>query len=290
MVRPGDIEVERVDRFNELHRNQFEQLLASSPDLLSEHKALSLGNSNLGYQLAVRENGIWTAAAVVVAHGDVWNVELVQVPGHELASMLAFDAAMVELDGVSVRLWEPTGGLHAQLHEAMGRYDITHTRTLLHLERSLIDVPPQDLAVSSRTIDLGRDSTSWVAANNEAFADHPEQGLWTEATLRERSGQQWFDAELFFLHGEVGYEAWCWCKVEEKVQPGRGEIYVIGTRPSAQGKGLGRKMLELGCHAMSLRGVQLVDLYVEADNVAARTLYERAGFSEAGILRSWTFS
>src|SRR4029453_17563124 len=64
----------------------------------------------------------------------------------------------------------------------------------------------------------GRDEDAWLAANAEAFADHPEQGRLGLADLAERIAQPWFRSEdlLIVEHedtpGEVA--AFHWTKIE----------------------------------------------------------------------------
>jgi mycothiol synthase len=53
---------------------------------------------------------------------------------------------------------------------------------------------------------------------------------------------------------------------------------VVGVDPEAQGGGLGRALTLAGLHHLRGRGLGQVLLYVEADNLAARRLYERLGF------------
>ncbi len=283
-------EIELLHETNVAHRESLECLLANSPDLLSEHKMLELSSPAPTRHLAVRSADEFVAAAIVARHGQVWNVELVSLASQEHARMVAFDAAMVELDGELVQLWEPSGGLSVELAEAISRYDLEETRTLLHLTRDLSLNPPQPGELATRSFSAERDATEWIAVNNLAFAQHKEQGSWTVSTLQERMAQPWFDEHLFLLAGHKTISAWCWCKIDPAGDEERGEIYVIGTSPSAQGQGFARAMLELGCAEMARRGVAFVDLYVDGDNAPALALYGRSGFVETSRRRSWLFT
>ena len=51
--------------------------------------------------------------------------------------------------------------------------------------------------------------------------------------------------------------------------------------PPAQGRGLAKSLLAAGLAHLRDRGVPVVDLYVEADNLPALTLYAASGFVEA---------
>jgi len=164
-------------------------------------------------------------------------------------------------------------------------------RTLLQLR---CDLPlPEELTQTNdangpqvRAFCVGQDEESWLASNNRAFADHPEQGGWDSATLAQRTSEPWFDADGFrVVGGSAGdgsptIDAWCWTKIHNDSQPPMGEIYVIGVDPSAQGRGLGRRLAIDGLSWLASRGLGTGMLYVDADNDAARSLYASLGFAE----------
>ncbi len=290
MSSTSAFDVELITTASAHERLRLQDLIERSPDVVSEHKALGLASSRTQRHVGVRLANQFVAAAIVARHGEVWNVELIAHTNSEHARMVAFDAVMVDLDGEVVQLWEPTTGLSVELEEAISRYDVEDTRTLLHLTRDLTLHHPELSELEARTFAIERDGEAFIMANNLAFAGHKEQGAWTASTLNERIAQPWFDASLFLVSGEASVAGWCWCKIDPSHGEGHGEIYVIGTSPSAQGQGLGRKMLELGCATMAGRGVTHVDLYVDGDNIAALALYERAHFVETSRRRSWLFS
>lgn len=62
-----------------------------------------------------------------------------------------------------------------------------------------------------------------------------------------------------------------------------GGIQVIAVRPGHEGKGIGEALLAQLAATAKAHGHQAVTLYVRADNVRARTFYERNGFAETGI-------
>ena len=66
-----------------------------------------------------------------------------------------------------------------------------------------------------------------------------------------------------------------------------GEVYVLGIDPDAQGMRLGRALTDLGLAHLRARGLSRVLLYVEEDNTAAVSLYERSGFTRHTIDVSW---
>ena len=131
-----------------------------------------------------------------------------------------------------------------------------------------------------RTFDAARDEDAWLAQNNAAFADHPEQGAWHLSDLDERAREPWFDPSGFLvleMQGEL--VASCWTKVHELYQERFGEIYVISVHPRFQGRRLGRVMVTQGLAVLRQRGVSTVGLFVDESNLSARALYESLGFA-----------
>ena len=125
---------------------------------------------------------------------------------------------------------------------------------------------------------------TWLDVNAAAFADHPEQGSLTRADLEDRMAEDWFDPDGLLLAAReadgrlLGFH---WTKVEPDVGadgPRVGEVYAVGVSPDAQGLGLGRALTLAGLHRMAEQGVDVVDLYVDADNTAAVALYASLGF------------
>jgi GNAT superfamily N-acetyltransferase len=59
--------------------------------------------------------------------------------------------------------------------------------------------------------------------------------------LQARIGQDWFNPyDVLLLEVDGNLAGFCWLKVEDKGAEGRiGEVYVIGTAPEYQGRGLG---------------------------------------------------
>ncbi|NWJ97509.1 MAG: mycothiol synthase [Chloroflexi bacterium] len=162
---------------------------------------------------------------------------------------------------------------------------------------------PTDLRL--RTFHLGQDDTTWLALNRLVFAEHPENGTWTQADLELRFNQPWFDPHDFLVledqTGEIlGFN---WTKrvparqsdlhrspaYPELVQPlppllglplgpSNGEIYIVGLHPSMRGRGLGRGLTLLGLYHLRLCGATLFSLYVDDTNTAALKLYYSLGF------------
>lgn len=65
------------------------------------------------------------------------------------------------------------------------------------------------------------------------------------------------------------------------------EILTLAVRPSARRSGLGARLLQQGVVEATTRGATRLFLEVAEDNVAARALYVRAGFIQAGLRRRY---
>jgi mycothiol synthase len=173
---------------------------------------------------------------------------------------------------------------------------VVPVRELVQMRRPLRDNPiavPAVPAVRVRTYAGASDDAELLRVNNAAFADHPEQGGWTDLELAERRGEPWFDpAGLFLAFGDsesdqadklLGFH---WTKVHLD-RPGLGEVYIVGVDPSAQGRGLGQMLTAVGVDSLARRLADAAEptvmLYVESDNVAAVRTYQRLGFSTYGV-------
>jgi len=77
----------------------------------------------------------------------------------------------------------------------------------------------------------------------------------------------------------IGY---CWTRTyvgERNVtRGGKGRIYMLGVDPDYRGKGIGKEVFLAGLSHLKSKGLGMVDLTVESENEAARTLYRSAGF------------
>src|SRR5262249_7105608 len=135
--------------------------------------------------------------------------------------------------------------------------------------------------ITLRPFEPGRDDADWLRVNNRAFAGHAEQGGWTDATLRGRMREPWFDPSVFLLAFDGdGLAGSNWLKqhAPQGSEPPLGEIYVIGVDPSTQGTGLGRWLAVQGLQLVHERGAVVGTLFVAADNEGALALYRSLGF------------
>ncbi|MFF4951878.1 mycothiol synthase [Streptomyces chattanoogensis] len=206
--------------------------------------------------------------------------ELVVHPGHRgRGHGRALGTELLAQSGRRLRVWAH-GGHPAARHLAQ-TLGLTMFRELRQMRRSLADLalpePTLPEGVSLRTFQPGTDDAAWLEANAAAFAHHPEQGSLTQRDLDARKAEPWFDPKGFFLAEKEGrLVGFHWTKVH--AEEGLGEVYVLGVRPGAQGGGLGKALTAIGLRHLAAQGLPTAMLYVDADNVAAVSVYERLGF------------
>ncbi|MGW7606980.1 mycothiol synthase [Streptomyces sp. NPDC054766] len=233
------------------------------------HLLLTLGDELIGYAQLEDTDPVEAPAAELVVH-----------PAHRgHGHGRALGSAMLNESGKRLRVWAHGGHSAARhLAQVLG---LTLFRELRQMRRPLenLDLPEPKLpeGVTVRTFVPGQDDAAWLAVNAAAFAHHPEQGSLTQRDLDDRTAEPWFDPAGFFLafRGDelVGFH---WTKVH--AEEGLGEVYVLGVRPGAQGSGLGKALTTIGLRHLASQTLPTAMLYVDADNKAAVTVYERLGF------------
>jgi mycothiol synthase len=233
------------------------------------HLLLTLRDELIGYAQLEDTDPVEAPAAELVVH-----------PAHRgHGHGRALGSAMLNESGKRLRVWAHGGHSAARhLAQVLG---LTLFRELRQMRRPLenLDLPEPKLpeGVTVRTFVPGQDDAAWLAVNAAAFAHHPEQGSLTQRDLDDRTAEPWFDPAGFFLafRGDelVGFH---WTKVH--AEEGLGEVYVLGVRPGAQGGGLGKALTTIGLRHLAAQTLPTAMLYVDADNKAAVTVYERLGF------------
>ncbi|MDP3972525.1 MAG: mycothiol synthase [Candidatus Nanopelagicales bacterium] len=144
--------------------------------------------------------------------------------------------------------------------------------------------PPAGLR--PRTFVPGADDDAWLAANRTAFGALPGQAGWTRSDLVHRLTAPWFRADGFFLLVDENNRiaGFHWTKIHPPGGGGAtadeslGEVYILGVIPSYRGRGLAEYLIWTGLDYLRREGIRTVLLYVDADNIAARRLYDRFGF------------
>lgn len=250
---------------------------------VSEHKAarlfrgseveLVLENHALtGYAHAAHHN----AARPELAH---WALEVAVDPSardpvaEAIELIEAARSHIEEGDRLTVWAWRPDDAAAARTLE------LPEVRTLYEMHRRLPvadgAIPPSGVEI--RSFRVGVDEEAWLAANNAAFADHPENGALDLDNLHIRFHQPWFDPEGFLLAWRGGQLVGsCWTKLH----PRRiGEIYIIGVVPTHQGSGLGTVLVHAGLEDLAERqGAREAMLYVDAADERAVEFYRGLRF------------
>ncbi|WP_330175017.1 mycothiol synthase [Streptomyces sp. NBC_01498] len=234
------------------------------------HFLLTVGGELLGYAQLEDTDPVEAPAAELVVHPSY------RGRGHGRA----LGAALLAASGKRLRVWAH-GGKSAARHLAQV-LGLSMFRELRQLRRPLeplgIAEPVLPAGVTVRTFVPGEDDTAWLAVNAAAFAHHPEQGGLTQRDLDDRIAEPWFDPKGFFLAERDGrLVGFHWTKVHTAEQ--LGEVYVVGISPDAQGGGLGKALTAIGLRHLAAQGLPTAMLYVDADNTAAVTVYERLGFT-----------
>ena len=234
------------------------------------------GAGSAFFEYAVRQLGEEAVRYRLWVHGSA-NDTGIETPAHAFATLHGFSPVRV-LYKMVLPLDEAT------------RKDL--------VARSDARALPENLRMRTYT---NADEFPWLRVNAAAFAHHPEQGKLTLADLRERTGSGWFRPEGFFIASEKGDDAsiaaFTWTKIPTGQVSGElspaGEIYVVGVNPGSQGGGLGRSLtlraLAYLASATDESGEPLhaIELYVDADNTAAYSLYTSLGFSVATVDRMY---
>ena len=117
-----------------------------------------------------------------------------------------------------------------------------------------------------------------LPVERELFAPEP----WSERLFWSELGQ--LDTRHYVVALEegrvVGYAGLC-------DYPDEAFVQTMAVAPSAQGRGLGARLLVELLEEAARRGQRTVSLEVRADNAPAQRLYERHGFTRTGVRRGY---
>ncbi|GAA4912593.1 mycothiol synthase [Stackebrandtia albiflava] len=262
---------------------------------LGEQTLLDLrhGDAGKAAHLLIRDadTGLAGFAVVGLSNPATATMELVVHPMRRrrgLGDALVSTAVRIAREHGATELHAWAHGDHPSALALADRYGFTRPRVLWQMRRSLTDAEPEvetPEQVRIRAFVPGRDEQRLLDVNNAAFADHPEQGVWTLRDVAVREREPWFDPAGLLLaerveDGELlGFH---WTKVHGHGDSAIGEIYVLGVAPAAQGLKLGGVLTMAGLHHLRDRGLSKVMLYVDESNTRAVQLYTRSGF------RRWT--
>ena len=296
--------ITQLSHLNPEQQRQVLSLIASATDSdgvppVSEHVLLHLrhgGDKADTHFVATRNNVV-----IGYAHLDLTDqvegpsAELVVHPSNRKSGI--GQSLLKELQntaGATLRLWS-----HGDLPGAKNiaeRSGFTRARTVIQMRRSLNDpIPELSKDIQIRNFLPSIDNEEWIALNNRAFANHPEQGNWSARDLDVRIKEEWFDPQGFLIaESNQQMTGFCWTKIHgghthkhsnsepEHDHDPIGEIYIMGVDPAMAGKGIGKAVTVAGLRHMRYQGIFSAMLYVDADNVAAIKLYQSLGFTEWG--------
>jgi mycothiol synthase len=287
--------IELVSQLGTQHMEQLPRLLdaatrADGHEPLGEHKFLRLQRGDdLSMAILAFEGEALEGYAHTVTYGEGddrrASCELVVEPAvrrRGIGRMLLAQAVETARDkgAQQLDLWAYNDTAASQSLAA--EFGFEPARRLLHLHRHMRTAPPPQrvAGASVRAVRPGVDDEAWLELNNRIFAAHPENGSWTLDDLRARMAQPWFRPDdVIMLEVGGALAGFCWLKVDDRAGEGRvGEVYVIGTAPECQGRGLGRYLLACGLARLREREAAAAAIYVDQSNEAAVALYTSNGF------------
>jgi len=295
-----------LQHLNHLSKSQQESVLAlikASHDFdgtppIAEHVLLNLrhGGDKSDSHLVIEEN----KEVIAYAHLDTTDlvagpsVEAVVHPQHRgkgLGALILKEA--IKICGSKTRIWS-----HGDLPAAKAiaaSLKLERLWSNLLMSKPLGEIQPVTSKYPIRTFIPGLDNQAFLALNNIVFANYPDQGGWSEADLKVRLNEDWFDDKGFFVAEDRGeLIGFCWTKIhgahthshnggdEDHGHEALGEIYVLAVNPDYKGQGLGRDLSITGLNYLKYQGLNNVMLYVGVENQPAFKLYKSLGFNEFG--------
>ena len=149
---------------------------------------------------------------------------------------------------------------------------------------------PDDII--ARWFEPGSDDEPYVELMNAAFADHPSPLRFTLDEIRHVHALDDFDPRLILVLAAGGEPARLigFVVTSRYDEDGRqvGDIVLVGVRPEARRRGLGRELLHWGVTELRARGAHEIELSVEGANDRALDLYRRTGFEPVVEWPHWT--
>lgn len=166
----------------------------------------------------------------------------------------------------------------------LAKLDFNYVRRFLELRLDIDRVRWQDIdlaALDCRHLQPGEEA-KLTDIQNRAFADHWGYNPSTVEEVTYWTHLNSFSPENVVLACDgdkfIGY---CTTGIAHKGKASgkrKGYIYMIGTDPDYQGKGVGKRVLLAGLAHLKNKGVKIADLTVDSENKVARALYRSIGF------------
>ena len=222
------------------------------------------------------------------------SVELVIHPEHRRSGIgTELLKSAIEICGQKMRLWSH-GDLPAARELAQSN-NFIKVRTVIQMSKDLTEVSPINTDYQIRSFLPDLDNQAWLTLNNKAFANHPEQGNWSEADLSIRVNEDWFDEKGFFVaQDKENLIGFCWTKIhgghshthqtdsDHHDHDPIGEIYVMAVSKEYEGRSIGKALTITGLNYLKYQGLSSAMLYVDEENKKAVNLYKSLGFVESG--------
>ena len=128
---------------------------------------------------------------------------------------------------------------------------------------------------------------------NRCFADAWEFNPNSVAEIAHAMAAPFASPQDIWLVGDgdrvIGY---CWTGHFPGMggQTGKGQVFMLGVDPEYLGQGIGRTVLLAGIAHLTGKGARTIELTVDSQNTAARSLYQSLGFQERGgtVWYEWT--
>jgi len=265
---------------------------------IAEHVLLHLrhGGDKSDSHLVIEEN----KEVIAYAHLDTTDlvagpsVEAVVHPQHRgkgLGALILKEA--IKSCGNKTRIWS-----HGDLPAAKAIASSLKLKRIwsnLLMSKPLGEIQPLTSKYPIRTFIPSLDNQAFLALNNKVFAKYPDQGGWSEADLKVRLNEDWFEKEGFFVTEDKGeLIGFCWTKIhgahthshngsdDDHGHEALGEIYILAVNPDYKGQGIGRDLTITGLNHLKYQGLNNVMLYVGVENKPAFNLYKSLGFNKFG--------
>lgn len=144
-------------------------------------------------------------------------------------------------------------------------------------ERPLSDLPPEEppagFTVRSATLD---DADGLAEARNTSFADDWTGGQYRDEVMAKPGYDPAREIVAVAADGRVAAFTVCWMDSRNRI----GHFEPVGTHSAFRRRGLARAVMVAGMARMAEAGMAAATVNHNADNVAARRLYESLGFTK----------
>ena len=272
-------------------------------DALSEQFVLGLDDARLEHSHLIGEDENGKLVAVAAIAGDEAEFAVHPEQRRKGYGAQVYSALSDKVKGLKV--WAHGNGEGAQAIAASESLSVVRRLLVLEisgeaLQQAAAGAMPENFTALNLADSISRWGEeevlrAWLAANNEAFSWHPEQGGWDLERLRRGMEVDWFSAEDVWLLWDTpdatdeqlpGLAGFHWTKWHDSATA---EVYVVGLASDYRGRGLGQPAVTMGLRHLSEGGAQRVILYVEDDNAAAVERYRQDGFTiaEEHVVYSW---